>query len=102
MLLGDGLIDANGTRHQMAGLLPLVTSFETRKLHLGYRNLHATKGPFSGTYAAHEFHYATTLQAKGNPLFEASDSEGQPLPPMGLQSGNVFGSFAHIIDCAPA
>ncbi len=37
MVLGEALIDASGQRHRMAGLLPLVTSFATRRLSLGYR-----------------------------------------------------------------
>ena len=39
MVLGDSLIDAEGTSHRMLGLLPVSTSFEKRKLHLGYRRL---------------------------------------------------------------
>lgn len=100
MVLGDGLVDAHGSRHAMAGLLRLETSFAERKLHLGYRTLEASQGPFSGTYKAHEFHYATTLKAKGDPLFHATDAEGTALPPMGLRIENVSGSFAHIIDAA--
>ena len=47
MALGDRLIDGNGVRHAMAGLLPLESSFATRKLHLGYRNIRQTEsGPF--------------------------------------------------------
>ncbi len=46
----------------------------------------------------HEFHYATTLKAEGEPLFEATDAEGSALPSMGLRKGRVCGSFAHIID----
>ena len=37
MVLGRGLEDADGVRHEMTGLLGLETSFATRKLHLGYR-----------------------------------------------------------------
>lgn len=98
MTLGDGLIDKDGARHQMAGLLSLETSFETRKLHLGYRTLTAKHGPYQGHAKAHEFHYATTLRAEGDPLFAAKDAEGNDLGAMGLHKGNVFGSFAHIID----
>lgn len=98
MTLGDGLIDKDGARHQMAGLLSLETSFETRKLHLGYRSLTAKHGPYQGHAKAHEFHYATTLRAEGDPLFAAQDAEGNDLGAMGLHKGNVFGSFAHIID----
>ncbi len=98
MVLGETLTDANGIIHQMAGLLPLGTSFATRKLHLGYRTLSARQGPFQGRWSGHEFHYATTVKAKGTPLFTAKDAEGTELPPMGLIHNNVSGSFAHIID----
>ncbi|WP_375691300.1 cobyrinate a,c-diamide synthase [Pseudooceanicola sp. LIPI14-2-Ac024] len=100
MVLGQGLTDADGTRHVMAGLLELETSFATRRLHLGYRHLTALGGPFSGRLTAHEFHYATTLAAWGDPLYAATDAEGAALPPMGLRSGQVTGSFAHVIDRA--
>lgn len=98
MVLGAGLIDADGTPHAMTGLLPLETSFATRRLHLGYRTLTAAQGPFPGTWAAHEFHYATTLRADGPALFTATDAEGTAIAPMGLTLGRVSGSFAHLID----
>ncbi|SLN47775.1 Cobyrinic acid A,C-diamide synthase [Roseovarius albus] len=97
MTLGTGLTDANGTRHKMAGLLPLETSFAERRLHLGYRTLNSLNPDVPGKFAAHEFHYATTLSADGPPLFSATDAEGTTLPDMGLTNGNVSGSFAHII-----
>ena len=100
MTLGEVLIDADGHAHQMAGLLALETSFAQRKLHLGYRDLEAAAGPFAGPWKGHEFHYATTLRADGDPLFEARDAEGNQLPHMGLVNGRVSGSFAHIIDRA--
>lgn len=98
MVLGEGLIDATGKRHKMAGLLPLETSFATRKLHLGYRHATATQGPLKGQWSAHEFHYATTLRAHGTPLFTATDAEGTALAPQGLINGAVSGSFLHLID----
>lgn len=100
MTLGETLIDADGTPHTMAGLLPLATSFASRKLHLGYRNITAASGPLKGQWKAHEFHYATTLHAKGTPLFNATDATDAALPDMGLCQGRVSGSFAHIIDRA--
>ena len=100
MILGDGLIDADGTRHEMAGLLRVETSFAKRKLHLGYRRLNAATGPFKGAWNAHEFHYASTINAQGEALFQATDATDSDLPAMGLTSGNVSGSFAHIIDAA--
>ncbi|WP_375281822.1 cobyrinate a,c-diamide synthase [Pseudooctadecabacter sp.] len=100
MTLGETLIDADGTPHKMAGLLGLTTSFAIRKLHLGYRHLTGRSPHKPGRYTAHEFHYATTVDAQGTPLFDATDAEGTPLPPMGLTEGRVAGSFAHIIDRA--
>ena len=100
MAMGDGLIDAAGQRHAMAGLLPVETTFADRKLHLGYRQLHATAGAFAGQWRAHEFHYASTVRAKGEALFTATDAEGAALAPMGLRQGRVCGSFAHLIDRA--
>ncbi|MEM7470197.1 MAG: cobyrinate a,c-diamide synthase [Pseudomonadota bacterium] len=98
MVLGETLVDADGRAHKMAGLLPLDTSFAERKLHLGYRNLTSLKGPFKGQFKGHEFHYAQTLRAEGEPLFSAQDAEGNSLAAMGLVKGRVSGSFAHIID----
>ncbi|MGO4914702.1 cobyrinate a,c-diamide synthase [Pseudogemmobacter sp. W21_MBD1_M6] len=98
MTLGEVLIDADGTAHDMLGLLPLATSFARRKLHLGYRDLTSLGGPFAGALKAHEFHYATTLHAKGQPLFKARDAAGTALPDMGLIQGSASGSFAHIIE----
>lgn len=100
MVLGDGLMDADGTRHAMAGLLRLETSFAARKLHLGYRRLAPLGAGFEGPLTGHEFHYASTLRAEGDPLFTARDAAGADLPAMGLRAGSVAGSFAHLI--APA
>ncbi len=98
MTLGRVLIDAEGTPHPMAGLLDLETSFQNRKLHLGYRQLRPLTQSFSEEMRGHEFHYATTLRAQGDPLFGALDADGQEMANMGLQNGTVCGSFAHIID----
>ena len=100
MAMGAGLIDKSGKRHQMLGLLDLETSFEHRKLHLGYRNLTATSGPFQGQYKGHEFHYSTELRANGPSLFDATDAAGSALPAMGINLGRYSGSYAHIIDAA--
>ena len=97
MAMGEGLVDAYGTRHEMLGLLSLETSFANRKLNLGYRNL-TPKRLWSIPLTGHEFHYATTLRANGDPLFQATDAEGLQLPNMGLVNGTASGSFAHIID----
>ena len=106
MVLGEGLVDATGARHEMLGLLGLETSFAQRKLHLGYRHLQACApfglGDAGAVFTGHEFHYASTLNAKGAPLFAARDAEGTALADAGLVAGRIAGSFAHIIDRAQA
>ena len=102
MVMGEGLVDAQRHRHAMAGLLQLETSFEKRKLHLGYRQLTCVGGPFPPRLRGHEFHYATILsEGDGERLFVAENAAGEPLPPMGLRRGLVMGSFAHIISVQP-
>lgn len=105
MTLGAGLIDAAGTRHEMAGLLPVETSFAQRKLHLGYRQatlLDAT--PFAAArtqFRGHEFHYASIVaEGDGPALFQATDSRNRDLGAVGRRQGSVMGSFMHLIDRA--
>ncbi|SDJ83879.1 cobyrinate a,c-diamide synthase [Aliiruegeria lutimaris] len=99
MALGNGLIDADGKRHEMLGLLPLATSFQKRRLTLGYRRLTPLPGaPWKGALRGHEFHYATILQeGAAERLFIATDAAGTPLRDMGLRVGKVAGSYAHVI-----
>ena len=105
MVLGRGLTDADGRRHAMAGLLPLETSFQERRLALGYRRAClAADGPLgmAGTaYCGHEFHYCRTVsEGTARPLFAASDATGAPLGVAGMSVGTVSGSFIHLIDRA--
>jgi cobyrinic acid a,c-diamide synthase len=107
MALGEGLVDAAGERHQMLGLLPLVTSFAERRLHLGYREGALIEaGPLGQAGAAfrgHEFHYATIVsEGPGEALFRLRDSRGTDLGPAGRRRGGVMGSFFHLVDRAEA
>ena len=101
MALGAALIDKQGVRHRMAGLLGLVTSYEKRKLHLGYR-LARLNAPMPG-YASgaalrgHEFHYSTILEEPDSPLAAVTDAEGAAVPETGSRRGQVTGTFFHLI-----
>ncbi len=105
MALGQGLIDADGTRHRMAGLLGLVTSYAQRKMHLGYRRatLQAPMGGFAAgaTLTGHEFHYSTIIDQPDAPLANVTDAEGNPVPETGSYRGHVTGSFFHMIASQP-
>ncbi len=105
MVLGHALIDADGHQHRMAGVLPIVTSFAQRQLHLGYRVVSLLResplGDTGAVFRGHEFHYATLLsEGPGEVLFAVADATGQSLGTAGLRHGNVMGSFIHLIDSA--
>lgn len=93
MVLGNALIDKDGVRHRMAGLLGLVTSYQTRKLHLGYR-LAETGGT---RQRGHEFHYSTIIDQPDAPLARVTDADGNPVAETGSRRGDVTGTFFHLI-----
>ncbi|MEM1429936.1 MAG: cobyrinate a,c-diamide synthase [Pseudomonadota bacterium] len=101
MALGTALIDKAGVRHPMAGLLGLVTSYEKRKFHLGYRRA-VLRAPMAGhpsgaRLRGHEFHYSTILEQPDAPLADVFDADGAPVPETGSQRGHVSGTFFHLI-----
>ena len=105
MVLGEYLIDAEGRRQRMAGLLPVTTSFADRRLHLGYRCAtlldSGPLGPAGSRFRGHEFHYATVAQqGTAEPLLSVTDAAGTDLGACGLRRGSVFGSFIHLLDQA--
>jgi cobyrinic acid a,c-diamide synthase len=103
MTLGEELVDERGARHRMAGLLPVVTSFAQRKLHLGYRRVASLDagplGPKGARFKGHEFHYSTVeKEGPGESLFAVADARGRDLGNLGRRRGSVFGSYLHLID----
>jgi cobyrinic acid a,c-diamide synthase len=109
MAMGEAIVDKAGARHRMAGLLGLVTSFETRKMHLGYRSAtlaQAIPGHAAGSLLrGHEFHYSTILTQPDAPLAQVTDATGATVEETGstrLQPGGGLstGTFFHLI--APA
>lgn len=106
MALGAGLVDKEGARHEMLGLLGLETSFATRKFHLGYRratlNAAIPGAPAGAQLRGHEFHYATILEEPDTPLALITDSNGLTVPETGTYrrtsgGGQVSGTFFHLI-----
>ncbi|WP_417628716.1 cobyrinate a,c-diamide synthase [Pararhodobacter aggregans] len=101
MALGEALVDKAGVRHRMAGLLGLVTSYEKRKMHLGYRRAELVAGmPGFGPGAVlrgHEFHYSTILDQPDEGLARVCDAEGAAVVETGSVRGRVSGTFFHLI-----
>ncbi|MCH2164174.1 MAG: cobyrinate a,c-diamide synthase [Marinovum sp.] len=101
MALGAALTDKSGTSHEMLGLLGLVTSFEKRKFHLGYRRA-VLEAPMPGFDAGaalrgHEFHYTVIVDEPDAPLAQVFDADGNPVPETGSRKSHVTGSFFHLI-----
>jgi cobyrinic acid a,c-diamide synthase len=102
MALGESLIDASGVAHPMAGLLGVRTSFEKRRMTLGYREARVASDCALGTRGSvlrgHEFHYATiTASGADEPFAFVRDVYGAPETPSGARRGRVTGSFFHLI-----
>jgi cobyrinic acid a,c-diamide synthase len=109
MAMGEAIIDKDGVRHRMTGLLGLVTSFEKRKMHLGYRSATLDQpipGHAAGSaHRGHEFHYSTILDQPDAPLAQVTDATGAAVAETGstrLQSkgGLSTGTFFHLIASA--
>ncbi|MEM7584300.1 MAG: cobyrinate a,c-diamide synthase [Acidobacteriota bacterium] len=103
MSLGEGLEDADGVRHEMAGLLPLETSFAKPHMHLATSALKLLDGGPLGAagdaFRAHEFHFARTVsQGEGDALWQAQAVGSSRAHSVGLRVGSVMGSFFHLID----
>ena len=100
MAMGAGLVDASGVRHRMAGLLGLETSYEKRRMHLGYRRAEPL-APLAGAYAqrltGHEFHYASILAQPDAALARVTDANGDAVAETGSRRGHATGSFFHLI-----
>ncbi|KAA2211835.1 cobyrinate a,c-diamide synthase [Pseudoroseomonas oryzae] len=102
MVLGQGLEDAGGERHAMAGLLGHATSFARRRMNLGYREARLlADGPLGHAgqvLRGHEFHYASVSDPGTDPpLAELRDAQGAVLGPAGGRRGRASGSFFHAI-----
>lgn len=102
MVLGQGIEDADGHRHSMAGLLQVETSFAKRRLHIGYRRARLLAdgplGPAGETVMGHEFHYASVLRVGDEPMVDCRDATGAVVAEAGARNGSVSGTFFHAID----
>jgi len=102
MVLGEGLADAQATRHAMVGLLGHATSFAMRKLHLGYREARlladSALGRAGSVIRGHEFHYATLASPGADEGFlDLTDAQGRPVGHASGRRGHVSGTFFHAI-----
>lgn len=110
MAMGAALVDKGGIRHEMAGLLGLVTSYASRKMHLGYRIARLAEGipghAAGSRLAGHEFHYSTILAQPDTALADVTDATGATVSETGSTrrqpgGGLSTGTYFHLIAAAP-
>ena len=98
MYLSQGIVDLEGERHPMAGLIPGWCSMKVKRLHLGYVEVRFQQDtPLGGAGTVtrgHEFHWS--LWDGLDPdraAHQLLNREGQP---EGYARGNVAASFVHL------
>ncbi|HEV2735297.1 MAG TPA: cobyrinate a,c-diamide synthase [Longimicrobiaceae bacterium] len=98
MYLSEALVDAAGTRHPMAGVVPGASAMQPRPT-LGYRQVVALRdSPIAragDTVRGHEFHYSAREADAGEPAYRRADgaeTEGVIAGPR----GNVLASYLHL------
>jgi len=98
MYLQQGLVDGNGARHAMAGLIPGWSSMERRRLTIGYREVRSRQRTIlsdAGTVLrGHEFHWSIGEP----PALEhaAYDVLGTAERREGHAADNLLASYVHL------
>ncbi|MDN3548218.1 cobyrinate a,c-diamide synthase [Mucilaginibacter aquaedulcis] len=94
MYLGEYIIDKQGKQFQMAGFLPLTTSMENPKLHLGYRSIFVNDLNIKG----HEFHYSTCTELSEVEKLDCTvfNARQVALTPNIYRKNNTLASYNHL------
>ena len=99
MYLGRSLVDLDGARHKLVGLIPVRSSLGETRLTLGYRTVRAlADGPLlkrGQQIKGHEFHWSRLddEHPDGDSAYEVSENGGRR---EGFQSGSVLASYVHL------
>ncbi|WP_320113245.1 cobyrinate a,c-diamide synthase [Draconibacterium orientale] len=93
MYLGKKIIDETGESNTMCGIFNIATSFENKKLHLGYREIEMDGFNLKG----HEFHYSNLIQHEtSSPKVEVTNARGIPVEMPVFRYKNCWASYMHI------
>ena len=98
MYLQQALIDADGRRHRMVGLVPGVSTLVKKRLTLGYREVVARQdSPIARagqSLRGHEFHWSICDSPEpGTAAYEVADGSRRV---EGYAQGNVLASYVHV------
>ncbi|PIF02210.1 MAG: cobyrinic acid a,c-diamide synthase [Draconibacterium sp.] len=93
MYLGKEIIDENGESNAMCGVFNISTSFENKKLHIGYRKIKLDDFELKG----HEFHYSNLTQHEpSNINIEVKNARDIPVEMPVFRYKNCWASYMHL------
>ena len=99
MYLQESLVDADGRRHRMAGLVPGGSTLVGKRMTLGYREVRArrdTPHRPGGPAASRPRVPLVGLRRRRPRPLAAYDVLGDPPRAEGYASGNVLASYVHL------
>jgi cobyrinic acid a,c-diamide synthase len=101
MVLTQAIIDLEGQRHPMVGLIPGEAHMQPRLMSLGYRVVESPTGNFllpqGVTTRGHEFHWSRWTHPANSPAWLIRPRQGSGAPqPNGYAAGNLIASYVHL------
>jgi cobyrinic acid a,c-diamide synthase len=98
MYLQHALIDADGRRHRMAGIVPGESTLAGKRLTLGYREVRARRAtalaPAGAVLRGHEFHWSVASEPGSEvAAYDVLDGTGRV---EGYAAGSVLASYVHL------
>jgi cobyrinic acid a,c-diamide synthase len=93
MYLGKEIISEEGKHQQMCNIFDISTSFESKKLHLGYRKIRVTDFELKG----HEFHYSNLIQHQSiSTNIEVKNAREMTVDMPVMRYKNCWASYMHL------
>jgi cobyrinic acid a,c-diamide synthase len=101
MVLTEALVDADGVRHRMAGLVPGIARMTAKLAGLGYRHATALRANLLAdageTLRGHEFHYSVWEAARPCPAWHVRGNRSAiPEADTGHAERGLLASYLHI------
>ena len=102
MYLTEALVDANGTRHPMVGLLPGYAAMREHWPRIGYTTVRALRDTpllrVREEARGHEFHSSTwhDIPADAPRAYTVQGTHGEAAVPEGYAAGNLLASYVHL------
>lgn len=92
--LSKAISDVDGIRHEMCGVLPLETTMQGAKLHLGYRSIKLNNG---AEFKGHEFHYSDVVNpTAAQSIAEQFDVRNNKVATPLYRYKNVIAGYTHL------